>query len=69
MDDFDEDPLDLFDDDGDGVIEMSLLFGEDSKNNKQSGLKAPRNTGCCMLFLITGTSIAGTAFIVKSFIA
>lgn len=68
MDDFDEDPLDLLDDDGDGVIEMGLLFDEDDKN-KQSDLKAPKNTGCCMLFLISGTSIAGAVFILKTFIA
>jgi hypothetical protein len=29
--DFDEDPLDLLDDDGDGVIEMGLFFDDDKK--------------------------------------
>ena len=29
MEDFDEDPLDLLEDDGDGVIEMCLFFDED----------------------------------------
>ena len=31
--DFDEDPLDLLDDDGDGVIETCLFFDEDGKDN------------------------------------
>jgi hypothetical protein len=29
MDDFDEDPLDLLEDDGDGVIEMCLLLDDE----------------------------------------
>ncbi len=39
MEDFDGDPLDLLDDDGDGVIEMCLFFDEDEKD-KQGGGKA-----------------------------
>ena len=45
MDDFDEDPLDLLEDDGDGVIEMGLFFDKDEKE-KQSGSKPPGNSGC-----------------------
>jgi len=30
-----DDPLDLFDDDGDGVNEMCLLFDEDNKNQQE----------------------------------
>ena len=59
MEDFDEDPLDLLEDDGDGVIEMGLFFDEDEKN-KQSGNKPPGGGGCCAVFLAIGTSI-GTA--------
>ena len=44
MEDFDEDPLDLLEDDGDGVIEMDLFFDED----KQSGNKPPGGGGCCI---------------------
>ena len=33
MEDFDNDPLDLLDDDGDGVNEMCLFFDEEEKNN------------------------------------
>ncbi len=68
MSDFDEDPLDLFDDDGDGVNEMCLLFDEDSKG-KQSGSKPPgSNSGCCVIFLIAGTSITGTVFLFSKLI-
>jgi len=56
MEDFDGDPLDLLDDDGDGVIEMGLFFDEDEKN-KQSGSKPPGNSGCCIVLLGIGTSI------------
>lgn len=53
MDDFDEDPLDLFDDDGDGVVEMCVLFDEDG-NNKQPGARPPSNSGCCVTLLMFG---------------
>ena len=54
MDDFDDDPLDLIDDDGDGVIEMSLFFDEEQKKEKGNG---PRhNGGCCVVLLAVGTS-------------
>ena len=43
-----EDPLDLLDDDGDGVIEMCLLE-EQEKREKSGGNK---NTGCCVVFLV-----------------
>jgi len=51
MVDFGEYPLDLFDDDGDGVNEMCLLFDEDGKN-KQTGSKPPSNSGCGIDFEI-----------------
>jgi hypothetical protein len=59
MDDFGEDPLDLFDDDGDGVVEMCVLFDDEGKN-KQTGSKPPSNSGCCVVFLATGASIGMT---------
>ena len=42
-----EDPLDLLNDDGDGVIEACLLE-EEEKSGKGGGNK---NTGCCVVFL------------------
>jgi len=36
---FDEAPLDLLEDDGDGVIEMCLFFDDDGKEN-DSGSKS-----------------------------
>ncbi len=52
-----DDPLDLLDDDGDGVIEMSLL--EEEENRKKNSRK--NNPGCCVLFLLLGSlcNIAG----------
>jgi hypothetical protein len=54
MDEFNENPLDLLEDDGDGVIETCLFFDEDEKD------KPPGGGGCCVVFLAIGTSI-GTA--------
>ncbi|MBU1059061.1 MAG: hypothetical protein KJ804_12180 [Proteobacteria bacterium] len=55
MEDFDKDPLDLFDDDGDGVNEMCLLFDEDKK---QKGSNKPQgNNGCCIVFLMMGSAV------------
>ena len=53
MNDFDEDPLDLFDDDGDGVVEMCVLFDDDGKN-KPTGSKPPSNSRCCVTLLMFG---------------
>jgi hypothetical protein len=52
MQDFD-DPLDLLDDDGDGVIEMSLL--EEEEKPKKGG--SNNKSGCCVAFLVLGSSI------------
>ena len=48
-----DDPLDLLDDDGDGVVEMSLL-DEEEKHKKSDSNK---NTGCCVVFLVLGSSL------------
>lgn len=56
MDEFDEDPLDLLEDDGDGVIEMPLFFDEDSKN-KQGERPPASHSGCCVLLLGLITSL------------
>ena len=55
------DPLDLFDDDGDGTIEMSLLE-EEQKLKKGRGRST--NTGCSVAFLIIGSSLAITGWFV-----
>ncbi len=47
-----EDPLDLLDDDGDGVIEMCLL--EEQKLKKGNG---SQNPGCCTAFFLIGISV------------
>ena len=53
MEDYD-DPLDLLDDDGDGVIEMCLL--EEEEKLKKSG-RPGKNSGCCVVFLLLGSSL------------
>ena len=52
MEDFD-DPLDLLDDDGDGVIEMCLL--EEEEKLKKGGNK--KSSGCCVVFLLISSSL------------
>ena len=51
MEDFDN-PLDLLDDDGDGVVEMCLL--ETEKNKKRDDRK---NRGCCVALVLFGAFI------------
>jgi len=51
MDDY-EDPLDLLEDDGDGVIEMCLL--DEEEKLKKGG--SNNNSGCCIIFLALGSS-------------
>ena len=68
MDDFDEDPLGLLDDDGDGVIEMGLFFDEDEKNN-ENGNKPPGKSGCCVLLLGVGTSLLMAGWGIAKWIA
>jgi hypothetical protein len=53
VDDF-EDPLDLFNDDGDGVVEMCLLKEEEVL--KKKGMS--ENSGCCLVFLVICSSLA-----------
>lgn len=61
MEEFDEDTLDLLDDDGDGVGEICLLFDEDSKS-KQTGSSPTDNSGCCVVLLAVGTSMGMTVW-------
>jgi len=49
MENFD-DPLDLLDDDGDGVVEMGLLGAE--KDKKGDDLK---NRSCCVALVLFGS--------------
>ncbi len=67
MDDFDDDPLDLLDDDGDGVIEMCLFFDEDKKQGKGSGPQ--NNGGCCVVLLAVGASSIVIGYTFKFLVA
>jgi len=53
MNDFDENPLDILDGDGDDAVEMNILF-DDNDKGKQSGNKSSRNSGCCVLLFCIG---------------
>ena len=48
--DYDEDPLDLFEDGDDGVIETLLLFEEDEEK------PMTQKTGCAILIIGIGSS-------------
>lgn len=62
--DFDDDPLDLLEDDGDGVNEMCLLF--DENGDKQNSQKSPQGTGCSVMLLCMGAGGFSTGlFLVK----
>ncbi len=67
MDDFNEDPLDLLEDDGDGVNEMCMFFDEDVED-KQGGGKPPSNSGCCVVLLTIGGSMAMVGWGLAKFI-
>ena len=60
MEDFD-DPLDLLNDDGDGVVEMCLI--EEEEKHKKAGRN--NNSGCCIVFLMLSSSflVAGWSVI------
>ena len=59
MKDFDEDPLDLLDDDGDGVIEMCLFFDEDNKTSKVEKGHLVTVELCCKKNNSTGREASG----------
>ncbi|MFC1844822.1 hypothetical protein ACFLZ5_08540 [Thermodesulfobacteriota bacterium] len=63
MNDFD-DPLDLLDDDGDGVIEMSILEEEERQSKKGSNNK----TGCLYFILLISLWVIFTGFIVSQLV-
>ena len=63
----DEDPLDLLEDDGDGVNEMCLLFDEDSK--KENSKVPPQKTGCGVVLLLMGASFSSAGFLLGKFLA
>ncbi len=67
FDDFDESPLDL-NGDGDDAMEMCLFFDEDGKQGKQGGSKPPGNSGCCVVLLVIGSSLAGAMWGINYFI-
>lgn len=57
---YDEDPLDLLEDDGDGVIETILFFDEEEK--KQQGSRPSQNSGCCVALTLIGSTFASMGY-------
>ena len=68
MDDFDEDPLDLLDDDSDGVVEMPLFFDEEHRETPGEG-KPPERSGCCFALFCVGVSLATAGWGITKLIA
>ena len=66
MEDFDENPLDILDGDGDDAVEMCLFFDDDDK--KKKARKPPGNSGCCVVLLAIGSSLAGVIWGINYFI-
>jgi hypothetical protein len=65
--DHDDDPLDLLEDDGDGVNEMCLLFDEDSR---KENFKVPiQRTGCGVVLLLMGAGVISAGFILGKFLS
>lgn len=64
--DFDEDPLDLLEDDGDGVVEMGLFFDHDGQ--KGSNQNNSSKGGCCVVLCMLSGSIAAIGFGISRFI-
>lgn len=58
MDDFDEDPLDLLEDDDDGVNETILLFDKDAENQQPT----IKNSGCTVVLMILTCSLLSAGF-------
>jgi len=66
MEDLDKDPLDLLDDDGDGVMEMCLFFDEDGKN-KGNDSNQPGKSGCCVALLAIGGALSTVTWSITNF--
>jgi hypothetical protein len=58
-----DDPLDLLEDDGDGVVEMSL-FEEEEKGSKCGGNKS----GCSIVFLLSSSSLVIAGWYVSQWV-
>ena len=55
---FDEDPLDLLEDNGDGVIETAIFFDEEEQKKE----RPPQNTGCCIVLVLIGSTIVSFGY-------
>jgi hypothetical protein len=63
----DEDPLDLLEDDGDGVIEMCLFFDKESEKDNPKG--PPQKAGCGFVLLLMGASVITSGFLLGKFMS
>ena len=65
MDEFDEDPLDLLEDDGEGVIDSILLLDDEKAN------PAPRGwgSGCGLILLAVPSSLLATGLAIYHMLA
>ena len=67
MDDFENSPLDILDDDGDDAVEMNVFFDDEGKKN-QGGKKPDGKSGCCVPLFLIGTSVTGATIIISRLI-
>ena len=68
MDDFENSPLDILDEDGDDAVEMNLFFDDDGEKNQGSN-KPDGNSGCCVPLFLISTSITGATIIISKLIS
>lgn len=64
--DFDEDPLDLLEDDGDGVTEMALFFDDDKEIGHNKASRG--NSGCSIAFLFLTTTFVSAGIAIFNLI-
>lgn len=64
---YDEDPLDLLEDDGDGVVEMALFFDDDKDNGISRTHRG--SGGCSVAFLLLSTSFISAGITVFNLFA
>ena len=61
MSDYDDDPLDLLEDDGDGVNDTLLFF--DEKEKGQQGHVPQTGSGCCVVLFLVSSALVGMGYV------
>ena len=64
MEDFEDDPLDLLEDDGDGVIETILLLDDEEEKEKP----ILERTGCAVLLIGVSSTVGAGWWCISKFL-